>query len=80
MGEVVYTSGDTVVTERGQNDECVECLEGLLAKARNGEITGVCVAVQYADRSTGDAVGGFIWNTALIGCLMRVVHKLVTNA
>lgn len=76
MGKVVFTSGEEVLNERSQNDDCVGCLEGILAKAKQGEITGICVAIQYADKSTGTAVGGFIWNTPLIGCLMRMVHKL----
>lgn len=79
MGEVVFTSGETIITDRGQNDDCVVCLENLLSKAKAGEVTGVCVAIQYADKSTGTAIGGFVWNSALIGCLMRMVHRLVTQ-
>ena len=77
-GKVVLigASGETILNERGVNDDCVTSLEGLLQKAKDGEITGICGAVQYVDHSTGTVMAGFTWNSALIGCLMRMVYSL----
>lgn len=78
MGEVVYKDGSSiVVSERGQNDECITCLRELLDKAENGEVTGVAVAVQYTDRSVGETIGGFIYNRPLAGALMALVMRLI---
>lgn len=76
MGTVVYTDNSQVMSERGVNENCVSSIEDLLQKAKDGEITGYCGAIQYSDKSTGTVLAGFTWNSALIGCLMRLVHKL----
>jgi hypothetical protein len=77
MGDVRYIdNGDTILTDQGRNEDCVEHLERLLEKARNGEIVGVAEAVQYADGSTGHGVGGFIHNQRIVGALMTRVVKL----
>lgn len=75
MGEVVYTDGDVMLNERGQNDDCIETLERLLQKAKDGEIVGVAASAQYADRSVSESVGGFIWNSPCIGSLMCMVAR-----
>ncbi|MDW9528076.1 hypothetical protein RWE87_04940 [Sinorhizobium meliloti] len=76
MGEVVYKDGDRILSERGQNEDCIASLEGLLQKARDGEICGVAVAVQYSDRSNGETVAGFVWNRSLIGSLTYLIKRL----
>lgn len=76
MGEVVYKDGDRILSERGQNEDCIACLEGLLRKARDGEICGVAVAVQYSDRSNSETVAGFVWNRSLIGSLTYLIKRL----
>lgn len=75
MGEVISKDGATMLNERGQNDDCVETLERLLQKAKDGEIVGVAVSVQYADRAVGESIGGFIWNRPCIGSLMCMVAR-----
>lgn len=77
MGEVVYTGGGQVLADRGHNEDCVECLEMLLAKAKDGEICGVAVAIQYTDRSNSEATGGFLWNRSVIGSLYCLIQRLV---
>ncbi|QIB38137.1 hypothetical protein G3A56_09160 [Rhizobium oryzihabitans] len=79
MGEVVYKDGDRILSERGQNQDCIECLEGLLEKAKGGEICGVAVAIQYSDRSTGETVAGFIWNRCVIGSLAFLTKRLTQD-
>lgn len=76
MGEVVYTTGDRILTERGQNEDCVESLEGLLQKAKDGEICGVAVAIQYTDRSNSEMTAGFLWNRSVIGSLHYLMRHL----
>lgn len=67
MGVVIDTDGNEVSSERGINETCVECLERLLSKAKDGEIVGVSVAIQYLDGSTSSTVGGYIYNRRIIG-------------
>lgn len=77
MGEVLYKDGDRILSPRGQNDDCVACLEGLLQKARDGEVCGVAVAIQYSDRSNGETVGGFVWNRPIIGSMQFLMKRLM---
>lgn len=77
MGEVVGAHGGLVLSERGQNEDCITCLEGLLQKARDGEICGVAVAIQYSDRSNGESVGGFIWHRGAIGSMHYLIKRLI---
>lgn len=79
MGEVVYKDGGRILSERSQNEDCVTCLEGLLQKARDGEVCGVAVAVQYSDRSNGETVGGFIWNRPMVGSLHFLINRLMAS-
>lgn len=76
MGEVVFTNGDRILTERSQNEDCVSCLEGLLQKAKDGEICGVAVAIQYTDRSNGESVAGFLWNRSVVGSLHYLMRRI----
>ncbi|NSY17256.1 hypothetical protein [Neorhizobium sp. AL 9.2.2] len=79
MGAVIYTDGNTMLSDQGTNEDTVEFLERLLQKAKDGEIVGVCAAVQYADRSTGDGNAGFFWNAPMIGGLTKIIHRLVNE-
>lgn len=79
MAKVVYTNGDEIIGDRGHNENCVKSLENLLQKAKDGEIVGFSAALQYADQATGTASAGFTWNSAMIGCLMILVNRLVTQ-
>lgn len=76
MGDVVYTNGDQVLTERGENKDCVAYLERLLQKAKDGEICGVAVAIQYTDRSNGEATAGFLWNRNVVGSLHYLIKDV----
>jgi hypothetical protein len=76
MGEVRYFHDETILTDKGVNDDCVGYLEGLLDKARNGEVVGVAVAIQFADGSTASTASGFIFNQRVVGALMTQVVKL----
>ena len=76
MGEVSYIEGGVILTERNQNDKCVELLESLLQKAKDGEVIGINVAIQYADGSNGSTGAGFIYNNRQMGALMTEVFKL----
>ena len=76
MGEVLYTDGERILSERGRNQDCVECLEGLLKKAKDGEICGVAVAIQYIDRSNSETVAGFLWNRSVIGSLHYLMRQI----
>lgn len=76
MGSVHHIDGDEIVTQEGVNHECVACLERALEKARDGEIVGVAMALQYADGSTSGPMGGFIYNSRIIGELMLRVMRL----
>jgi len=78
MGEVQYFRGDdaTLLNERGQNDECVKLLEELLEKAKAGEIVGLSGAVQFADGSTVNRSGGFLYSQRIVGALMAAVVRL----
>jgi hypothetical protein len=75
MGVVLYTDGGRILTERGQNEDCIECLERLLQKTKDGEICGVAIAIQYTDRSNAETTAGFLWNRSVIGSL----HYLMRN-
>lgn len=75
MGIVVHTDGDVMLNERNQNEGCIETLELLLKKAKDGEIVGIAASAQYADRSVAESVGGFIWNRPCIGSLMCLVAR-----
>lgn len=77
MGVVLFKDGDQIVGNEGYNEECVAFLEDLLERSKQGEIIGVCAAVQYADKSAGDGQAGFFWKTGMIGCLTRIIHSLV---
>lgn len=75
MGAVICTDGDVMLNERNQNEDCIETLELLLQKAKDGEIVGIAASAQYADRSVAESVGGFIWNRPCIGSLMCLVAR-----
>lgn len=76
MGEVRYFQDESILSDKGVNDDCVEYLEHLISKARDGEIVGVAVAIQFADGSTGSTTSGFIFNQRIVGALMTQVVKL----
>ena len=78
-GIVTSLSGSSVINERGVNDNCVEQLERLLQKARDGEIVGVASAIQYADGSTSWCKAGFLWTNSVIGSLTILVHRLMED-
>lgn len=80
MGSVHHIDGDEIVPQSGGNQECIECLERVLEKARNGEIVGVAMAAQYADGSTSGPAGGFLYNSRIVGELMIRVTKLSGGA
>ena len=79
MGEVVYKDGNRILSESGQNQDCVACLEGLLQKAKDGEICGVAVAIQYSDRSSGETVAGFVWHRCVVGSLTFLIKRLTQD-
>lgn len=58
MAEIVGLKGLPISDGRTPNSEVVELIEDLLEKARAGEITGVCVAVNYFDNSSGHRGAG----------------------
>lgn len=76
MGAVHHIDVDAVTNEVGINEQCIECLEVMLEKARNGEIVGVVAAVQHADGSTSGPVGGFIHNSRIVGELFMRMHMM----
>lgn len=70
MGDVRYFLDATpIVNTSGINEDCVEQLEHILEKARNGEIVGIAGAVQYADGSTSGHRSGFLRIQAIVGAL-----------
>lgn len=76
MGSVHHIGGDEILPASGVNQDCIECLERILEKARQGEIVGVAMAVQYADGSTSGPCSGFLFNSRVVGELMIRVTKL----
>lgn len=79
MGEVRYFDGGTMLNERGYNENCVKFLEELLQKAKDGEIVGICVGMQYADGSNGATGAGFVYNQRMIGSLMSEIMRLSSS-
>lgn len=78
--EVVYFSNKDVMKDASnQNAACVAALEELLQKAKDGEVVGIAYAVQYQDRSAGNAAAGFLFDTQIIGCLTRQIHRIIAN-
>lgn len=76
MGVVQHIDGGVVTSETGINEGCIECLEMLLEKAKNGEIVGIAAAVQHADGSTSAPGGGFVFNRRIVGELFILMQKL----
>ena len=76
MGSVHHIDGNEIVTAAGTNQDCIECLERILEKARNGEIVGVAMACQYADGSTSGPRAGFLYNARIVGEMMIAVTRL----
>ncbi|WP_199925225.1 hypothetical protein [Neorhizobium sp. SOG26] len=54
----------------------MQCLERLLQKAKDGEICGVAVAIQYTDRSNSETLAGFLWNRSVVGSLHYLMRKI----
>lgn len=70
MGDVRYfLDASPIINTSGINEGCVEQLERLLQKAKDGEIVGIAGSVQYADGSTSGHRAGFLRTQAIVGAL-----------
>lgn len=76
MGEVRYIADEKMLSDAGVNEECIDMFEGLLRKARDGEVIGAAIALQFADGSTSSACCGFLFNQRVVGALMAHVVRL----
>lgn len=76
MGKIHHIYGDEIKSSSGVNEICIEGLESLLEKARNGEVVGVSIAAQHPDGSTTGYCSGFLYNARIVGELMIQVTRL----
>lgn len=76
MADVVYLNGEEVLSDLNRNEGCVDALERMLQKAKDGEIIGFAAALQYRDGSNSGTQCGFVYDNRLVGCLMGLVTKI----
>lgn len=67
--------GPTGMPER--NDQTIEVLRDLLAKAEAGEVIGAVVAVLYHDGLAGFQIGGMIGGYSLLGAVEMAKSDLI---
>ena len=70
------STGEHLLDTSGKNPDCVEQLERLLQKARDGEVVGIAGAVQFKDGSTSTHRSGFIYNQRIIGALFQMATNI----
>jgi hypothetical protein len=70
MGEIVGLRGKMVTDGRTPEKPVVDALEGLLARARTGEIVGITIAYEYFDGATGCDTQGVV-SYKMIGRIER---------
>jgi hypothetical protein len=61
---------------RKASADVVDALEVALDRARAGEIVGIVIAGLHYDKSTGRVIAGQATDSALVGCLCKVLNEL----
>lgn len=76
MAEVVGLRGRQVTDGRTPDPEVVELLEAMLARAKDGEIIGASVVVDYFDMGTyAKGAGKCSWGT--VGRLHYLINRCI---
>jgi len=79
-GEVVHiSSGETILNERGVNEDAIACAEWLMKAALAGEITGIAAAYVFADGGTGYQCGGNAACAATVGQLFKMATEMASE-
>lgn len=76
MGNVKHIHGDEIVNQNGVNELAKEALASTAELVDSGEVAGVIIIRQHADGSTTNLSGGFLYNTRIVGELMKQVVSL----
>ena len=71
--------GYEIKNEAGVNEDLIDGLEELLKQAKDGEIVGLCGAIQYGDDAVSSFAYGYRRHYPMMGALTGAIHRMLKD-